>query len=131
MAKKYIKSLNERFLLSDTETKPKVIPVVPKTPTRPARPIPTKKPSEKERTKPMGSSEPLTKPTIAPPTPKTPTRPVRPIPTKRPSEKERTKPMGEFKEVMDIFFQELNQIKNTEKGKEIIKNIHDIYVKTK
>lgn len=86
--RKHIKSISEKFQLG-TETKP-VTPVVP------------------------------TKPT---------TRPNRPIPTKRPGEKEKTKPMGEFMEVMDTFFDELRKIKDTKKGKKIIKNIHSKYVK--
>ena len=71
-----------------------------------------------------------TRPTTAPPVTTPPvTRPFRPIPTKRPSEKEKTKPMAEYKEMIDLFFEELTNIKDTPEGKEMIKNLHNKYVK--
>ena len=85
MARKHIKSMNERFMMSDTQTKP----------------------------------------TTAPPV----TRPFRPVPTKRPSEKEKTKPMAEYNEMIDLFFEELENIKDTPEGQEMIKNLHDKYAK--
>lgn len=73
---------------------------------------------------------PTTKPTTAPPVTAPPvTRPFRPIPTKRPSEREKTKPMAEYKEIIDLFFEELENIKDTPEGKEMIKNLHDKYAK--
>jgi hypothetical protein len=68
-----------------------------------------------------GTKEPITRPPI--------TRPGRPIPTKRPGEKEQGKPMAEYQEMIDLFFDELEQIKNTPEGKSIIKNLHNKYAK--
>jgi hypothetical protein len=90
MARKHIKSMNERFMMSDTQTKPTTAP-----------------------------------PVTAPPS----TRPFRPIPTKRPSEKEKTKPMAEYNEMIDLFFEELDMIKDTPEGKEMIKKLHNKYAK--
>lgn len=90
MARKHIKTMNERFLMDDTKTKPTTAP-----------------------------------PVTAPPV----TRPFRPVPTKRPSEKEKTKPMAEYNEMIDLFFQELENIKDTPEGKMMIKNLHDRYAK--
>jgi hypothetical protein len=71
-----------------------------------------------------------TKPTTAPPVTAPPvTRPFRPVPTKRPSEKEKTKPMAEYNEMIDLFFEELENIKDTPEGQEMIKNLHDKYAK--
>jgi len=56
-------------------------------------------------------------------------RPGLPIPTQRPGEKEQGKPMAEYKEVIDMFFDELEQIKNTPEGEEIIKNLYNKYAK--
>lgn len=67
------------------------------------------------------------RPTTTPVTPIT--RPSRPIPTKRPSEKEQGKPMAEYKEMIDLFFNELEEIKDTPEGQEIIKNLHNKYAK--
>ena len=55
MARKHIKAMNERFVMDDTQTRPGIkTPVKPATPiTRPGRPIPTKRPGEKEQGKPM------------------------------------------------------------------------------
>jgi hypothetical protein len=90
MSRKHIKTMNERFLMDDTQTKPTTAP-----------------------------------PVTAPPS----TRPFRPVPTKRPSEKEKTKPMAEYNEMIDLFFEELDMIKDTPEGKEMIKNLHDKYAK--
>jgi hypothetical protein len=90
MSRKHIKTMNERFLMDDTKTKPTTAP-----------------------------------PVTAPPS----TRPFRPVPTKRPSEKEKTKPMAEYNEMIDLFFEELDMIKDTPEGKEMIKNLHDKYAK--
>ena len=64
-----------------------------------------------------------TPPPVAPPRPSTP----RPTVVPRPGEKE--KPMAKFKEVMDQFFAELDAIKDTPKGKSVIKKLHRKYVK--
>jgi hypothetical protein len=90
MARKHIKTMNERFMMSDTDTKPTTAP-----------------------------------PVTAPPS----TRPFRPVPTKRPSEKKKTKPMAEYAEMIDLFFEELENIKDTPEGQEMIKNLHDKYAK--
>jgi hypothetical protein len=90
MSRKHIKTMNERFVMDDTKTKPKTAP-----------------------------------PVTAPPV----TRPFRPIPTKRPSEKEKTKPMAEYKEMIDLFFEELENMKDTPEGKKMIKNLHNRYAK--
>ena len=90
MSRKHIKTMNERFMMSDTQTKPTTAP-----------------------------------PVTAPPS----TRPFRPIPTKRPSEKEQTKPMAEYAEMIDLFFEELEMVKDTPEGQEMIKNLHDKYAK--
>ena len=90
MSRKHIKTMNERFIMGDTETKPTTAP-----------------------------------PVTAPPV----TRPFRPVPTKRPSEKEKTKPMAEYKKMIDLFFEELETIKDTPEGQAIIKNLHDKYAK--
>jgi hypothetical protein len=71
-----------------------------------------------------------TKPTIAPPVTAPPsTRPFRPVPTKRPSEREKTKPMAEYNAMIDLFFEELENMKDTPEGQEMIKNLHDKYAK--
>jgi hypothetical protein len=67
-------------------------------------------------------------PVIAPPaTPTTTPRPWRPVPTQVPKPGTEEKPMGTFQEVMDIFFAELDKIKDTPEGQEIIKNIQNRY----
>ena len=54
MARKHIKTMNEQFMMGDTQTKPTTAPPVTAPPvTRPFRPVPTKRPSEKEKSKPM------------------------------------------------------------------------------
>jgi hypothetical protein len=90
MARKHIKTMNERFMMSDTDTKPTTAP-----------------------------------PVTAPPS----TRPFRPVPTKTPSEREKTKPMAEYTEMIDLFFEELEKIKDTPEGKMMIKNLHNKYAK--
>lgn len=92
MARKHIKSMNERFVMDAPGTKQK-----------------------------PGISRPDTAPPI--------TRPGRPIPTKRPGEKEKGKPMAEYKEMIDLFFDELQEIKDTPEGKLMIKNLHNRYAK--
>ena len=59
MARKHIKSMNERLVMDDTRIKPGIkTPATPATPiTRPGRPVPTKRPGEKEQGKPMASYE--------------------------------------------------------------------------
>lgn len=90
MAKKHIKTMNERFTMDDVKTRPGI-----------AKP---------------GIDTPVERPFI-------------PIPTKRPGEKEKGKPMAEYKEVIDMFFDELEQIKNTPEGEKIIKNLYNKYAK--
>jgi len=90
MSRKHIKTMNERFVMGDTETKPTTAP-----------------------------------PVTAPPV----TRPFRPIPTKRPGEREKTKPMAEYEKMIDLFFEELEAIKDTPEGSKMIKKLHDKYAK--
>jgi hypothetical protein len=90
MARKHIKTMNERFMMSDTQTKPTTAP-----------------------------------PVTAPPV----TRPSRPIPTKRPSEREQTKPIAEYNDIIDLFFNELENMKDTPEGSKMIKKLHDRYAK--
>ena len=87
MAKKHIKTMNERFTMDDVKTRPGI-----------AKP---------------GIGTPVKRPSL----------------TKRPGEKEQGKPMAEYKEVIDMFFNELEQIKNTPEGEEIIKNLYNKYAK--
>jgi hypothetical protein len=68
-----------------------------------------------------------TRPTIAPPPTETPTRPWRPVPTKRPGEKEKSKPMAELDKVLNMFFEDLKSIANTQEGKTMIKNLNKKY----
>jgi hypothetical protein len=76
------------------------------------------------------AAEPATKPTTAPPTTAPPiTRPNRPIPTKRPGEKTKEKPMAELENVLDLFFSELEEVKDTPMGKSMIKKLHRKYAK--
>ena len=89
--RKYIKSINEKFMMAEPAIKPK-------TPTAP----PSSPPKE---------------------------RPWRPIPTKRPIEREKTKPQFAYQEMIDMFFNELNAIKDTPEGMEMIQKLHDKYVK--
>ena len=91
MARKHIKSMNERFVMDAPGTKQKPGIQRPATPSIP--------------------------------------RPGRPIPTKRPGEKEKGKPMAEYKEMIDLFFEELQEIKDTPEGKLMIKNLHNRYAK--
>ena len=139
MAKRHVRPINE-FLMGDTTTRPTIKPPVTKPPvTRPFRPIPTTRPGEKEQTRPIAgfdntfastTTKPGTKPTTRPGTkPGTPTRPFRPIPTTRPGEREQTKPIAEYNEIIDLFFEELENIKDTPEGKKMIKNLHNKYVK--
>jgi len=124
---------------SSTETAPVTAPPIttPGTTPRPSRPfMPTEKPKVKE--KPMGmmtyeefrmGDEVETAPVTAPPTttPGTTPRPWRPIPTQKPSPGTQEKPMGTFDEVMNMFFSELNKVKDTSEGQEMLKNIETKY----
>jgi hypothetical protein len=75
------------------------------------------------------AAEPAIKPKTAPPTTTpAPPRPGRPGPTKRPSEKEKEKPMAILNDIMDQFFSALDEIKDTPKGRAIIKKLHKKYV---
>ena len=79
------------------------------------------------------AAEPTIKPTTAPPvpTPNTPGRPQRPGPMIRPGEKEKEKPMAALNTVLDQFFAELGEIKDTPQGEEIIKKLYKKYAKGK
>ena len=67
-------------------------------------------------------------PVVAPPaTPTTTPRPWRPIPTQKPKPGTEEKPMGTFEDVMSMFFNELNKIKDTSEGQEMLKNIESKY----
>jgi hypothetical protein len=70
---------------------------------------------------------PITKPDIDTPAPTVPKpdRPFRPstVPSTTP------RPIAGFEEVMDRFFDELESIKDTPKGKAMIKKLHSKYVK--
>lgn len=78
------------------------------------------------------AAEPATKPTTAPPQTAPPvTRPNRGIPSKRPGEKEKEKPMAVLQGVLDQFFAELVEIKDTPQGKSMIKKLHNKYAKGK
>jgi hypothetical protein len=78
------------------------------------------------------AAEPATKPTTAPPPTAPPvTRPNRPIPTKRPGEKEKEKPMAVLQGVLDQFFTQLGEIKDTPQGKSMIKKLYSKYAKGK
>ena len=71
-----------------------------------------------------------TAPVTAPPKPDTPipSKPPLPfMPTKKPKPGTEERPMGTFEEVMSIFFSELNKIKDTSKGQEMLKNIENKY----
>jgi len=75
-----------------------------------------------------GSSKDTEEVIIAPPKTKEPiTRPWRPIPTQEPSPGTQEKPMGTFDEVMNMFFSELNKVKDTSEGQEMLKNIESKY----
>jgi hypothetical protein len=137
---KYIKSIYERFQLSNAPVKPGTRPSTPTTPTTPTRPnrparpfMPTTTPGEKDKTKPMANApaKPGTRPSTAPPArPAEPVRPARPfMPTTTPGEKEKTKPIAEYEEMIDLFFKGLEEVKNTPEGSKMIKNLHKKYVK--
>ena len=92
MAKKHIKTMNERLTMDDVKTRPGI-----------AQP---------------GIGTPVRRP-----------RPGIPIPTVLPGEKDKEKPMAKYEEAIDLFFEELEEIKNTPEGKEIIKNLYNKYAK--
>lgn len=104
---------------------------------RPWRPVPTKKPEPGTEENPMGMmkyeefrmGDVETAPVTAPPTttPGTTPRPWRPIPTQKPKPGTEEKPMGTFDEVMSMFFTELNKVKDTSEGQEMLKNIEIKY----
>lgn len=54
-------------------------------------------------------------------------KPWSPIPTQVPRPGTEERPIGQFDEVMSMFFSELNKIKDTKEGKEMIKNLKDKY----
>jgi len=140
----YKSAIENRFATLDgssTDTEEVIIaPPKPKEPiTRPWRPVPTKKPDPGTKERPMGmmktyeefrmGGEVETAPVTAPPTttPGTTPRPWRPIPTQKPSPGTQEKPMGTFDEVMNMFFSELNKVKDTSEGQEMLKNIESKY----
>jgi hypothetical protein len=141
----YKSAIENRFATLDgssTDTEEVTIapPVKPKEPiTRPWRPVPTQKPDPSTKERPMGmmktyeefrmGGEVETAPVTAPPTttPGTTPRPWRPIPTQKPSPGTQEKPMGTFDEVMNMFFSELNKVKDTSEGQEMLKNIESKY----
>ena len=51
------------------------------------------------------------------------------LPTQNPNEKEKGKPMATADEVADMFLMELEQIKDTPRGEEIIKNLYNKYAR--
>ena len=140
----YKSAIENRFATLDgssTDTEEVIIaPPKPKEPiTRPWRPVPTQKPDPGTKEKPMGmmktyeefrmGGEVETAPVTSPPTttPGTTPRPWRPIPTQKPSPGTQEKPMGTFDEVMNMFFSELNKVKDTSEGQEMLKNIESKY----
>ena len=140
----YKSAIENRFATLDgssTDTEEVIIaPPKPKEPiTRPWRPVPTQKPDPGTKERPMGmmktyeefimGGEVETAPVTAPPTttPGTTPRPWRPIPTQKPSPGTQEKPMGTFDEVMNMFFSELNKVKDTSEGQEMLKNIESKY----
>ena len=140
----YKSAIENRFATLDgssTDTEETTIaPPKPKEPiTRPWRPVPTQKPDPGTKERPMGmmktyeefrmGGEVETAPVTAPPTttPGTTPRPWRPIPTQKPSPGTQEKPMGTFEEVMSMFFSELNKVKDTSEGQEMLKNIESKY----
>jgi hypothetical protein len=140
----YKSAIENRFATLDgssTDTEEVIIaPPKPKEPiTRPWRPVPTQKPDPGTKERPMGmmktyeefrmGGEVETAPVTAPPTttPGTTPRPWRPIPTQKPSPGTQEKPMGTFDEVMSMFFTELNKVKDTSEGQEMLKNIESKY----
>jgi len=76
------------------------------------------------------ANQPTTKPTTGPTKPATP-RPQRPAhpgrPSIRPGEEEQGKPMAEYVEVIDLFFEELENIMDTPEGAKMIKKLHQKY----
>ena len=130
---KHIKRIHE-WVAADPKIAPKTAPPTtrPGTPTRPGRPIPTRRPSEREKGKPMAGDT-GTRPATAPPKtrPGTPTRPSRPIPTRKPTEREKGKPMATAEELMSSFFEALAERKDSAMGKKIIKNLYKKYAKGK
>ena len=130
---KHIRRIHE-WVAADPKVAPTTAPPTtrPDAPSRPSRPIPTRRPSEREKGKPM-AGEPGVKPTTAPPTtrPATPTRPSRPIPSRRPSEREKGKPMATAEELLDGFFAALREKKDSAMGKRLIKNLYKKYAKGK
>ena len=140
----YKSAIENRFATLDGSSTDKeeviIAPPKPKEPiTRPWRPVPTQKPDPGTKERPMGmmktyeefrmGGEVETAPVTAPPTttPGTTPRPWRPIPTQKPSPGTQEKPMGTFDEVMNMFFSELNKVKDTSEGQEMLKNIESKY----
>ena len=140
----YKSAIENRFATLDGSSKDTeeviIAPPKPKEPiTRPWRPVPTQQPDPGTKERPMGmmktyeefrmGGEVETAPVTAPPTttPGTTPRPWRPIPTQKPSPGTQEKPMGTFDEVMNMFFSELNKVKDTSEGQEMLKNIESKY----
>ena len=148
----YKAAIENRFVTLDsvhdssTETAPVTAPPTPDTPipSKPQLPfMPTQRPKPGIEERPMGmgflmktyeefrmGGEVETAPVTAPPKPDTPipSKPPLPfMPTKKPKPGTEERPMGTFEEVMSIFFSELNKIKDTSKGQEMLKNIENKY----
>jgi cell division septation protein DedD len=51
------------------------------------------------------------------------------LPKQNPNKKERNKPQATADEVADMFLMELEKIKNTPRGEEIIKNLYNKYAR--
>ena len=73
------------------------------------------------KTKQPGTKDPITAPPV--------TRPFRHVPTHNPGEKKKGKPMAEYNDIIDLFFEELENIKDTPEGRMMIKNLHNKYAK--
>lgn len=136
----YKNAIENRFTTFDgSSTDSEEITIAPPTSVpdikRPERTfMPTEKPKVKERSMGivktyeefmMGGDVEIA-PVKTPTTPGIVPRPARPfMPTEKPKVKE--KPMGTFDEVMNMFFSELNKMKDTQQGKEMLKNIESKY----
>jgi len=77
------------------------------------------------------AAEPDVAPTpTRPATPTKPSTPPRPwMPTTEPKPGTESKPMAELDNILDLFFSELVQIKDTPKGKKMIKKLRSKYGK--
>lgn len=68
-------------------------------------------------------------PTTRPGTPGTTPRPGLPIPGRRPSEREKGKPLATVDELLNTFFEVLEEQKDSKQVKKMIKKLHDKYAK--